>query len=98
MSKKASKLNNTKTLNAPHHTFNTLDRERSFSQPSQTGSDFPVLHELVAPHVESFNRLFKDSDGGPGLLDKAIEDIPSRVIFDGNSNSGDKWGNRLERT
>lgn len=62
--------------------FNTLERERTFKNPSNKGTNYPVLQELVKPHVDSFNMLFKDSNGGEGLLDKALRDIPSRVIID----------------
>jgi DNA-directed RNA polymerase I subunit RPA2 len=87
-------------------TFNTLAREHLFKYPPKNGAVTPILHEFVAPHIESFNALFDDSglpsgDGdGRGLLSLAIKEIGERVVFDGigqaGSESGEKgWGNRL---
>lgn len=85
------------------HSFHTYAREKQFSNPSPTSHDIPILNELVAPHIESFNALFDDSglphgDGdGRGLLSLAIADIGERVVFDGKGSSGDSTirGNRL---
>jgi DNA-directed RNA polymerase I subunit RPA2 len=87
--------------------FETLRREHSFKTPSANSSTAPILHELVAPHIESFNSLFDDSglpdgDGtGEGLLSLALKDIGSRVVFDGAGKVGESsgqagWGNKLE--
>lgn len=62
--------------------FHTLEREKKFTNPSAKGNNYPILQELVKPHVDSFNMLFKDSNGDEGLLDKALRDIPSRVVID----------------
>ncbi|KAJ8588929.1 beta and beta-prime subunits of DNA dependent RNA-polymerase [Rhizopogon salebrosus TDB-379] len=87
-------------------TFNTLQREESFKNPSKTGATYPILNEFVTPHVESFNALFDDSglpkgDGnGRGLLSLGLKDIGERVVFDGSGVIGTEsgphgWGNRL---
>lgn len=80
--------------------FRTLEREHQFRYPSTIGSDVPILGELVAPHIESFNALFEDG-GGQGLLDLAVESIEPRVIFDGKGRTGETssqlgWGNKME--
>lgn len=88
------------------HSYHAVQRERQFRCPSLKGADVPILHELVAPHIESFNALFEDSglpqgDGdGRGLLALAIENIGPRVVFDGKGRAGvasgqGGWGNRL---
>ncbi|KIK98310.1 hypothetical protein PAXRUDRAFT_824005 [Paxillus rubicundulus Ve08.2h10] len=87
-------------------TFNTLEREESFKNPSKNASTYPILNEFVTPHIESFNALFDDSglpkgDGnGKGLLSLGIKDIGERVVFDGTGEVGTEsgqtgWGNRL---
>lgn len=87
------------------HSFETLAREKKFRHPSKTGPTVPILNELVAPHIESFNALFDDSglpngDGdGRGLLALGIYDIANKVVFDRNGNieePGSGWGNKLE--
>ncbi|OJA08010.1 hypothetical protein AZE42_01099 [Rhizopogon vesiculosus] len=87
-------------------TFNTLQREESFKNPSKLGATYPILNEFVIPHIESFNALFDDSglpkgDGdGRGLLSLGLKDIGERVVFDGNGEIGTEsghrgWGNRM---
>ncbi|CAE6435969.1 unnamed protein product [Rhizoctonia solani] len=86
--------------------FDTLRREDAFRNPSKTSNEVPILQELVAPHIESFNALFDDSnlmleDGdGKGLLSLGIKDIGPKVVFDGTGTLGETsgaagWGNRL---
>ncbi|KAG9128187.1 hypothetical protein FRC07_003737 [Ceratobasidium sp. 392] len=85
--------------------YDTLRREDAFRYPSRTGNEVPILQELVAPHIESFNALFNDSgltleDGdSKGLLSLGIKDIGSKVVFDGAGQIGEAgaitWGNRL---
>lgn len=81
-------------------TFSTLKRERTFRDPSDQKPDYPALHELVAPHIESFNALFEGGTNSKGqaekgLLELGIQDIKPRVIFDGRGRQGER-GNRLE--
>ncbi|KAF9930755.1 DNA-directed RNA polymerase I subunit rpa2 [Modicella reniformis] len=75
----------------PNATFNTLERERIFKNPSNKAFQTPALQELVAPHIEAFNAL---TEFGPssGLLDLAIQDIGSKAVFDTN---GGGLGNKL---
>jgi DNA-directed RNA polymerase I subunit RPA2 len=80
------------------YSFNTLYREWSFRHPTEEGSTVPILDELVAPHIESFNALFDDGGGdGSGLLNLAIKGIGEKVVFDGKDldENGLPTGNRL---
>lgn len=82
--------------------FHTLDREHAFSHPSTSHAKYAAIHALVAPHIQSFDALFEGAPMGPngevqakkGLLDMAVEDLSSKVIFDGKTEEG--LGNRLE--
>lgn len=76
------------------HTFHTLQTQQRFQSPSNNKFDHPELHELVAPHIESFNALFSsDPSVNPdnhnshlsndGLLTDAINNIPERDVYDG---------------
>ena len=90
----------------PAPTFDTLHREKSFREPERDGLSVPILAELVAPHIESFNALFNDS-GLPlpddheekregGLLALALKDIGKKAVFDGVGADGKTtWGNKL---
>ena len=89
-------------------TFNTVEREKSFRNPPQNASTYPILNEFVTPHIESFNALFDDSglpkgDGdGQGLLSLGLKDVGERVVFDGSGQPGTEsgqtgWGNRMSR-
>ena len=92
----------------PPPTFNTLQREYSFRNPSKDGANIPILNELAAPHVESFNALFADSglpiphgheEKNVGLLGLAIKDIEDKVMFDGADGAHERGkGNRLRST
>lgn len=85
--------------------FNTLQREASFRCPSKDGSTVPILSELAAPHIESFNSLFADSglpiphghdERNVGLLGLAIKGIEDKVIFDGADGMHEQGaGNKL---
>jgi DNA-directed RNA polymerase I subunit RPA2 len=89
----------------PVPTFNTLEREASFRNPVKEGSSVPILAELAAPHVESFNALFADSglpiphgheERNVGLLGLAIKDIEDKVMFDGPDGTHEHGaGNKL---
>ena len=83
--------------------FHTLDREKAFSHPSSVSSKYPAAQALVAPHIQSFDALFEGAPTGfkgqvapnEGLLDLAIKDLPSKVIFDNTGPEGTR-GNRVE--
>lgn len=86
--------------------FDTLQREKRFRQPSSAGPDHATFNELVAPHIESFNALFEDSglpvgDGeGAGLLAAGLKEIGEKYMFDrvgavGSGEGKGGWGNRL---
>ncbi|KAL5487694.1 hypothetical protein ACEPAI_5802 [Sanghuangporus weigelae] len=79
--------------------FETLKREQSFRNPSKKGHSVPILNELAAPHIESFNALFDDSglpagdSAGTGLLSLAVKDIGEKAVFDYTGRE-DEHGNR----
>ena len=78
-----------------HTTFRTLTRERQFRHPPSTKSDIPALDELVKPHIESFNALLEDDQGNKGLLALGVEEVGSKVVFDGKATEGMPWGNKI---
>ena len=57
--------------------FETAKRERSFKQPSNKGSEYPELHRLIRPHIDSFNAIFSQ-----GLLQKALHNIEPVIVRD----------------
>jgi hypothetical protein len=77
------------------HHFGTLQRTQLARQPLSNASQYPQLHSLVLPHLESFNNLADHIDEGGSLLDHAIRDIGSRSVFDGNAAQNDGLGNKL---
>lgn len=88
------------------YSFNTLERERRFRFPSDLKHDAPELEELTAPHIQSFDALFQGAtrpdgspapgDPGKGLLELAVRDIKSKVVFDGKGKEQGKPGNKIE--
>ncbi|KAL0092040.1 hypothetical protein J3Q64DRAFT_1674279 [Phycomyces blakesleeanus] len=81
--------------------FNTLERERLFRNPSEDSYGVPILQEVVAPHLDSFNSITKFGDSEEGLLDYAVKDIGKMSVFDNSQNdtnvteSGQILGNKL---
>jgi DNA-directed RNA polymerase I subunit RPA2 len=71
--------------------FHTLEREGIFKNPPKDKPSYPLLNQAVQPHIGSFNAL-TDGPGG-GLLNLAVKDIGSKVVFD--SNDPDRLGNKL---
>ncbi|CAN6674688.1 DNA-directed RNA polymerase I subunit Rpa135p [Trichomonascus vanleenenianus] len=72
--------------------FHTLEREKYFRSPPDDKSAYPMLQAAVEPHIGSFNALM-DGPGG-GLLNLAVKDIGSKVVFD--SNDPTRLGNKLK--
>lgn len=71
-------------LSAMPSTFNTLERERMFQDPSSKRFGVPLLQEVTKPHIESFNCLTQFGESGQGgLLDIAVKDIGAISAFDG---------------
>ncbi|KAG0736871.1 hypothetical protein G6F57_013127 [Rhizopus arrhizus] len=68
-------------------TFNTVERERIFRNPSNERFGTPSLQEVVAPHIEAFNSISEFGEGQPGLLDYAVRDIGSVSVFDNADSS-----------
>lgn len=68
--------------------FKTLQRQREALAPPTGSSKFPELHELIRPHLESFDAI-KEMPGlksGRGLLDASVSMIDRRVLKDNNGN------------
>lgn len=76
-------------------TFRTLTRERAFRHPNPNGPDYATHEELVRPHIESFDALTEGDDGQPGLLQLGVQDIGEKVVFDGKSEEGLPFGNKI---
>jgi DNA-directed RNA polymerase I subunit RPA2 len=76
------------------HEYNTLRRENLFRNPPKDHTAYPALQEAVNPHIESFNRLFRD-DGKTGLLQHALQDIGTKTFLDGDERAGPSGKNRL---
>ncbi len=72
--------------------FNTLEREKLFLNPSSHKYGYPELQKLIKPHIESFNSLLEPP--GQGILNVAIGDIGAQEIFDVPNNSSER-GNKL---
>ena len=93
---------------AKPHTFHTLEMQRRFMKPSKTEWDVPALRDISRPHIESFNALWSDDpsldapgtgdklsmDSG-GLLERSLQTLSPRVVFDGSGEGADR-GHRLE--
>jgi len=86
------------------HSFETLKREKNFLQPPSKGHINPILDQLAAPHIESFNSLFDDSGlergdtDGKGLLSLGLRDIGQKVVFSGAGSSENPRGAKLAST
>ncbi|KAJ3410397.1 hypothetical protein HDV05_003831 [Chytridiales sp. JEL 0842] len=92
------------------NSFRTLERQKEAINPSPLAPHYPLLNSIAAPHVHSFNSIFRRIPSGDttahssasnasigigegGLLEKAVEDIGRRVVFE----SGDRDGNLGKR-
>ncbi|ANB15929.1 DNA-directed RNA polymerase I core subunit RPA135 [Sugiyamaella lignohabitans] len=71
--------------------FHTLEREKIFRDPPTDKPSYPLLAQAIQPHVGSFNALMEGP--GDGLLNLAVKDIGSKIVFD--SNDPDRLGNKL---
>jgi DNA-directed RNA polymerase I subunit RPA2 len=68
------------------HEYSTLRREDLFRNPPADHTAYPALQLAVNPHIESFNRLFRD-DRKPSLLTHGIADIGTKTYLDGSDKS-----------
>lgn len=75
--------------------FRTIERESRFINPPKDKSAFPALADAIQPHIGSFNALSEGPEGG--LLNLAVKDIGSKVIFDGKGSDTNPnyLGNKL---
>lgn len=96
MSTSRKQISKNPMADAPSTSFRTLKREHDFRHPNKKGSAIPMLEELVAPHIESFDALFDDTNG-PSLIQLAIDDMTPRVVYDGSGGAQNPLaGNKLE--
>jgi len=72
------------------NSFKTLEREQDAIHPPTDASKLHKLHELIAPHLDSFNAIKEIPGARKGLLDLAVADIEKRE-------AKDSFGNRLQR-
>src|SRR5262249_38358810 len=73
--------------------YETARRQRLLRNPPRDHTAYPSLAAAIEPHVHSFNAVFEQG----GLLEKAIQDIGTKVFLDGDSysTSQDTPRNRL---
>uniref|UniRef100_A0A8H7K6K6 Uncharacterized protein n=1 Tax=Bionectria ochroleuca TaxID=29856 RepID=A0A8H7K6K6_BIOOC len=76
------------------HEYHTLRRENLFRNPPKDHTAYPALQAAVDPHIESFDRLFRD-DGKPGLLAHGLADIGTKIYLDGDERAGPEGKNRI---
>ncbi|KAK8049039.1 hypothetical protein PG994_010769 [Apiospora phragmitis] len=73
------------------HEYNTLRRQKLFTDPPTDRSAYPLLQIAVDPHIESFDAIFEEG----GLLDNGLADIDTRTFLDGDDRSPLASRNRL---
>ena len=92
------------------YTFHTLDNYDRFINPNADTFNQPELHELVAPQIESFNALWAEDPSvdppvgsynaglneGVGLLERSVERLTPKVVFDGRGGENGGRGNRIQ--
>ncbi|KAF2720104.1 beta and beta-prime subunits of DNA dependent RNA-polymerase [Polychaeton citri CBS 116435] len=71
--------------------FDSHRRHNLFRCPPSDHSAYPSLQAAIAPHVDSFNRIFVDD----GQLAHAIKDIGTKTFLDGDASSSNPR-NRLQ--
>jgi DNA-directed RNA polymerase I subunit RPA2 len=62
--------------------YDTIRRQKLFTNPPKDKSAYPLLADAIAPHIESFNAIFEPK----GLLYHALEEIGSVSFLDGSPN------------
>lgn len=70
--------------------FDTLKLVGNATKPPAE-SEAPLLHELVKPHLQSFNSIFEDH-----LLDAAIRNLEPVELVDNNGNKLRYWIEELQ--
>lgn len=66
--------------------FQTLKYYKAARFPSSAESDTPLVHNLIQPHIASFNALF-DAD----TLEKSVQNLEVREVEDGRGNRLRYW-------
>lgn len=74
------------------HEFHTLRRENLFKNPPTDKSAYPALKAAIAPHIDSFNELFRKN----GLVAQGLLDIGTKTYLDGNERDGPAGKNSLK--
>jgi DNA-directed RNA polymerase I subunit RPA2 len=74
------------------HEFDTLRRQDLFRSPPKDRTAYPALQAAIAPHVDSFNALLEED----GLIAKALEDIGTVTVLDGDARAGPAGKNKLD--
>ncbi|RMZ84638.1 hypothetical protein DV737_g1210, partial [Chaetothyriales sp. CBS 132003] len=74
--------------------YDTVRRNKLFSNPPADQSAHPFLQAAVRPHIESFNAIFAPD----GILKDALRDIGTVTVVDGDARetSGNAPRNRLQ--
>ncbi|RKP09581.1 hypothetical protein THASP1DRAFT_34361 [Thamnocephalis sphaerospora] len=82
--------------------FHTVTRETFARNPSDKQFEYPALQTLTYPHLKSFNAITECCHGdsaedglSPGLIERALEDIGQKVVFDGKPGGVGGYGNKL---
>lgn len=88
-SSKSSKLKPTDTKWSCE--FDTARRESLFRNPPKDHSAYPLLKDAIAPHIESFNALFKED----GLIARGLKDIGTKYFFDGDGQAPISTRNKM---
>jgi DNA-directed RNA polymerase I subunit RPA2 len=81
--------------------FNTVARE-TFARNPTDEFEYPALQTLTHPHIKSFNAITgcaqsdaPNAEITTGLLERALEDIGHKVVFDGKPGGPTDHGNKL---
>jgi len=62
------------------HQIDTLRRDKLFRKPPTDKTAYPLLADAVKPHIESFNAIFAKG----GLIEEALKEIGTQIVYDGN--------------
>lgn len=66
--------------------FDTLRRQKIFTEPPSDRSAYPALEAAVKPHVDSFNALFENQK----LVEEGFKDIGTHTVVDGDPRDTNK--------
>ncbi|KAJ3364773.1 hypothetical protein GGF31_008919 [Allomyces arbusculus] len=75
--------------------FGAVTRAHNAQALPESGSLYPHLHALVAPHLESFNNLTDFGANTPSLLDLVIRDLGRKSLHDHKSDANGGLGDKI---